>query len=96
MKNQERIENQPLIGKNDCDCKGNDHCCTPKKRNPWVKILFTMVLLAAIGIVAVKLLQQPTPAVAKEACCPPGTGLECDSTTTAGCDTSKASSCCLK
>lgn len=38
--------------KQDCGC--NDGCCQPKKSKPWTKILFAVVIIAAIAIIAIK------------------------------------------
>ncbi len=40
--------------KQNCDC-GPD-CCTPKKKNKlWMKLLFILIILAAVAIITVKL-----------------------------------------
>ncbi|MFH0895591.1 MAG: hypothetical protein V2A54_14240 [Bacteroidota bacterium] len=39
--------------KQDCEC-GTD-CCTPKKSKCWMKILFIVIIAAALTIVVVKL-----------------------------------------
>jgi len=96
MEETDKINAQPAgqTNQNDCGCEGN--CCLPKKKNPLTKIIFAIILLAAIGIIAVKLFHQPAPASAKEACCPPGSAAGCDTTKNAACDTAKGSSCCPK
>ena len=80
--------------KHDCGCEGN--CCPPKKNNIFTKIIFAVILLASVGVIAVKLLRKPVPAAATESCCPPGSTAGCDTTKTAACDTTKGSSCCPK
>ncbi|MCX6281053.1 MAG: hypothetical protein NTU51_03755 [Bacteroidetes bacterium] len=78
----------------DCGCDGN--CCPPKKKNPLKKILFAVIILAALGILAFKLTHKPPPETAKKACCPSGSSASCDTTKKSGCDTTKNSSCCPK
>lgn len=78
----------------DCGCEGG--CCPPKKSKVLPKIIFTVILVAALGVVAVKLFLQPAPVTAKESCCPPGSTSGCDTSKTATCDTTKGSSCCPK
>jgi len=89
MTQTEGTENQ-----NDCGCEGC--CCPPKKKNTLSKIIFAVILIAAIGIIAFKLFYQPAPVAAKESCCPPGSSSKCDTSKTATCDTTKGSSCCPK
>ena len=79
---------------NDCGCEGD--CCPPKKKNPFTKILFAVVLLAAIAIVAVKLTHKADAPPAKASCCPEGSAGCCDTTKKSTCDTTKGSSCCPK
>ncbi|MEI6124498.1 MAG: hypothetical protein WCQ95_12810 [Bacteroidota bacterium] len=38
--------------KKDCGC--DDGCCQPKKSKLWAKILFAVVIVAAIAIIAIK------------------------------------------
>ena len=45
------MENEKEV-KQDCGC--SDGCCPPKKKNPWTKIVFTVIILAAIAIVIMK------------------------------------------
>ena len=78
--------------KQDCNCEGN--CCPPKKNKPVAKIIFTIILLAAFGVIAFRLVNKPAPAVVKESCCPPKFTTGYDTTKTAACDTTKGSSCC--
>lgn len=77
-----------------CDCDGN--CCPPKKNNKPKIIIFTAILLAAIGVIAYKVVNKPVPAAVKESCCPGQVSAGCDTTKTATCDTAKESSCCPK
>jgi len=93
------VENEKIKSKeqsqgnqNDCGCEGG--CCPPKKTNPFKIIIFAVIILAAIGIVAFKLTNQPAPASAKESCCPPGSSVNCDTIKSGSCDTTKSSSCC--
>lgn len=84
-----------LENKQDCGC--GENCCPPEKNNRFTKIIFVAILLSAVGIIAVKLFNRPAPAAANAACCEQGVSPACDSTTaTAGCDTTKGSSCCPK
>ena len=39
--------------KQDCGCSDGS-CCPPKKNNKWTKIIFTVVILAALAIVIMK------------------------------------------
>jgi hypothetical protein len=80
--------------KKDCSCEGN--CCPPKKNNTLAKIIFSVIFIAAIGIIGFKLFYQPAPAAAKESCCPPQFSTGYDTTKTKTCDTAKGSSCCPK
>ncbi len=79
---------------NDCNCQ--DNCCPPKKNNIVAKIIFTIVLLAAFGVIAFKLVNKPAPAAVKESCCPPKFTTGYDTTKNVTCDTTKGSSCCPK
>jgi hypothetical protein len=90
--NKNEMQNQG--GSGDCGCEGN--CCPPKKKNPWRKILFAVIILAALGILAFKLTHKPTQETAKKACCASGSSASCDTTKKAACDTTKNSSCCPK
>ena len=95
MDDSDKIKNQ--AGNQDqqnCECKGN--CCPPKKNNWPKKIIFTVILLAAIGVIAFKLVNKPAPAAVKESCCPAKFTTGYDTTKTATCDTTKGSSCCPK
>jgi hypothetical protein len=90
-----RATSEVQDNQNDCGCEGD--CCPPKKHNRFAKIIFAVIILAAIGIIAVKVFRQPEPAAVKEAaCCPSGSASGCDTTKTATCDTTKGSSCCPK
>jgi hypothetical protein len=103
MKETEENRNAEMTqGKqNDCGCDGD--CCPPKKSNPFTKIIFIVVVVAALGIVGVKLFSPSPPAAAIQACCPEGTAgcdtskaAACDTSGKAKCDTSKGTSCCPK
>ncbi len=39
--------------KDDCGCS-DGNCCTPKKSTPWTKILFIVVIVAALAIIVMK------------------------------------------
>jgi len=64
---ENNMNNQP-----DCEC-GSD-CYQPKKNNKlWTKIVFTIVMVAAVAIVTIKLVNKNTegPVAAKDSlCCP--------------------------
>jgi len=96
IKSQENTDHE----KNDCGCDGN--CCPPKKKSIWPKIIFTIVILAAIGIIAAKLLFTSPPAPASPAMNSqvvndPNSPKWADSCKSgSGCDTTKGSSCCGK
>lgn len=103
MEDNDKIRNQTGGRDNQqCECEGN--CCPPKKSNMTPKIIFTIILLAAIGVIAFKLVNKPAPAAVKESCCPAKNSTGCDTTTTTTCDTTKTtsfdttkgSSCCPK
>lgn len=91
---KDNLQEGDRTGSQDCGCEGN--CCPPKKNNRIAKIIFAVIILAAVGIIAVKVFIQPAPATAKEAACCPGGSTGCDTTKTATCDTAKGSSCCPK
>ncbi len=81
-------------GKQDCGCEGG--CCPPKRKNPFTKILFAVVIVAALGIIGFKLFHQKAPAAAKSSCCPQSSTSACDTAKKTTCDTIKGSSCCPK
>ncbi|MEI6433874.1 MAG: hypothetical protein WCP32_03440 [Bacteroidota bacterium] len=96
MKNTEETKppTDENYSNNNCNCQGN--CCPSKKNNKSKKIIFTVILLAAIGVIAFKIINKPAPAAVKESCCPPQFSTGYDTTKTATCDTTKGSSCCPK
>jgi len=95
MVENDKIKNQTGgPDKQNCDCEGN--CCPPKTNNKSKKVIFTVILLAAIGLVAFKLFNKPAPAAVKESCCPAKFTTGYDTTKTVTCDTTKGSSCCPK
>lgn len=79
---------------NDCGC--SDGCCTPKKKPNWVKYISILILLAALSVIAVKVVQDKNEP-AKQ-CCPAGGSKSCcaDSSKTAATDTVKDKGCCSK
>jgi hypothetical protein len=93
-KQEGNFQSENPDNKDNCGC--DDNCCPPKKNNKVVKIVFTIVLLAAIGVIAFKLVNKPAPAAVKESCCPPKFTTGYDTTKNATCDTTKGSSCCPK
>ena len=80
--------------KQDCGC--DDNCCQPKKSNIFTKLIFAVILLAAIGIIAVKLFYHPAPAANQQLFKDPNAKAWCDTTANKTCDTTKGSSCCPK
>jgi hypothetical protein len=81
----------------ECNCEGN--CCPPPPKRPWNKILFFLVILAALAIVAFKLStkEQNTAVPAKDTISAEKTSVV-DSSAAAGCgkdcNSSGKSSCC--
>jgi len=94
MDENENLGSQSQSRGNGKDCGCEDGCCTPKKSNPFKKIIFIVIILAALGIVAFKLTRQTAPVSAKGSCCPPGSSANCDTTKSGSCDTTKSASCC--
>jgi hypothetical protein len=97
---EENTKQEPVAGdenkQKDCGCDGGD-CCQPQKSNKLAKIIFGIILLAALSIIVVKLVNPPAPAAPEKAgCCADPKASGCDTTKTAGCDTTKSSSCCSK
>ena len=80
--------------KEDCGC--DDGCCQPKKKNIWSKILFGVILLAAVAIIGIKLTGRSGNASGKQTITTPGKVSACDTSKTKTCDTTKGSSCCSK
>lgn len=78
---------------NDCGC--SDNCCSPKKKNPAIKIIFIIVVLSALGIAGFKLFSnnEKKSVVTKEQ--KETTTPCCDSKKTDNCDTT-SKSCCSK
>jgi len=77
----------------DCGCA--DGNCKPKKKNILSKVIFAVILLAAIAIIGVKLAGRSDAATEKQSVALPGKASACDSSKTT-CDTTKGSSCCSK
>jgi len=100
MDDKTKSQENPNLDKNDCSCEGN--CCQPKKKSIWPKIIFTVVILAAIGVIAAKLLfTSPTapaaPVTNSQVVNDPNSPKWADSCkSSSGCDTTKGSSCCPK
>jgi hypothetical protein len=98
MKNKDKIKNHKESQgiQNDCNCEGN--CCPPKKKTILPKIIFSIVVLAALGIILVKLFfhSSPAPAANQQLFRDPNSPVLCDSNGTKTCDTAKGSSCCPK
>ena len=96
MEEQNKDNPQVEGEKNQKDCGCEDNCCPPKKNNIFTKIIFAVILLAALGIIGVKLFHQPAASAGKEIQCKPGSSACCDTTKPKTCDTAKGSSCCSK
>jgi arsenate reductase (thioredoxin) len=79
-------------GQNDCNCDGG--CCPPKKNNIFSKLIFAVIILTAMGIVAVKLIYQQAPAANNQGLNKQRTSVGCDTSSAKTCDTAKGSSCC--
>lgn len=80
--------------KQDCGC--TDGSCQPKKKNIFSKMIFAVILLAAIAIIGIKLAGRSGNASGKQSIAAPGKVSGCDTTKTKTCDTTKGSSCCPK
>jgi len=78
------------------DCGCTDGSCKPKKKNTLSKIIFVLILLAAVAIIGVKLTGHSGNASGKQTISAPGKASGCDTTKTKTCDTTKGSSCCSK
>lgn len=78
------------------DCSSDDGCCQPKKKNTFSKMIFAVILLAAMAIIGVKLAGRSANASDKQTLAAPGKASCCDTTKTKSCDTTKVSSCCSK
>lgn len=78
------------------DCGCTDGSCKPKKKNSFSKILFAVILLAAVVIIGIKLAGRSGNASDKQSVAVPGKVSGCDTTKTKTCDTPKGSSCCPK
>jgi len=78
------------------DCGCTDGSCKPKKKNIFSKILFAVILLAALAIIGVKLTGRSGNTPDKQSLSAPGKAACCDTAKTKTCDTTKGSSCCSK
>ena len=91
-------DNPPVEGENqkqDCGC--TDGSCQPKKKNILSKLIFALILLAAVAIIGIKLSGRSGSASVKQSVAP-GKAACCDTTkaNSKTCDTTKGSSCCAK
>ena len=81
----------------DCGC-GSD-CCQPSKSKPWTKMVFIVIVVAALAIAAFKLSDVNT-TDAKGVASPADKSACCDTTmqdtTAKTCDPAKNPSCCSK
>ncbi|MCX6246321.1 MAG: hypothetical protein NTW10_01185 [Bacteroidetes bacterium] len=91
---EETSVNKPNSEKKNQDCGCDDGCCQPKKKNPVSKIIFAVILLAAVAIIGIKLTGHSGNRSSKQSVAAPGKAGGCD--TTKKCDTTKGSSCCPK
>ncbi|HPS51285.1 MAG: hypothetical protein PHP04_07750 [Bacteroidales bacterium] len=76
-----------------CECDGD--CCQPRKKSVWPKVIFTIVMVAALAIVAAKLSHGPdpvNPALRDQK----SAGCKDSVASKSCCDTAKTSSCCPK
>jgi hypothetical protein len=80
--------------KQDCSCDPN--CCPPKRKPKWMVIISGLVILAALAIIAIKLIGGHTATPAGDPASSSGKAACCDTAKTSGCDTTKNSSCCPK
>lgn len=76
-----------------CECDSD--CCQPRKKSVWPKVIFSIVMMAALAIIASKLSHGPGPVNSapgdqKTAACKDSAALK------SCCDTAKTSSCCPK
>lgn len=97
MDNSDKLRNQTGDpDKQNCDCESN--CCPPKKTSILPKMIFSVVLLAAMGVILVKLFftSAPTPASNQQVFRNPDSPAWSDSTQSKCCDTTKGTSCCPK
>jgi len=85
--------------KQDCGCGGTD-CCTPSKSKLWMKIVFIVVIAAAVTIAVLKLTGNcsmcgnKTTVTTEKSCGGADSTKKCGGDTTKVCDPQKKSSCC--
>ncbi len=90
------MKTEDQIDRKDCNCEGD--CCPPRKKSVLPKVLFALVMLAAAGIILVKLAFPTTGdsgSTVKDSC-GQNSKMVADSCGSKPCDTSKGSSCCPK
>jgi len=98
----EKIKSQENTNLEKKDCGCDVDCCPPKKKSIWPKIIFTIVILAAIGVIAAKLFiitpkAPTTPVTNSQVVNDPNSPKWADSCkSSSGCDTTKGSPCCPK
>jgi hypothetical protein len=78
------------------NCGCNDDSCQPKKKNIFSKLIFAVILLAAVAIIGVKLAGRSGNIPGKQLITAPGKASCCDTSKAKTCDTTKGSSCCSK
>lgn len=77
--------------KQDCGC--GDGCCTPSKSKLWMKILFAIIIIAAIAIVSYKLVNNNTSSAKVGATIGTEKSGCCDSSKTKSCESGNKSCC---
>jgi hypothetical protein len=85
---------EDLNNPKDCGC--NADCCPPKKNTFLTKLIFFVIIVAALGIIFVKIFNRPPTIANQQLFRNPNAAVWCDSTATKTCDTTKGSSCCPK
>jgi hypothetical protein len=91
-KDNPKVENENK--KQDCGC--DDNCCLPKKNTILTKLIFVVIVLAALGIISIRLFHQSSTSTNQQLFKDPNAPVWCDTTATKTCDTTKGSSCCPK
>jgi hypothetical protein len=78
------------------DCGCDDGCCQPKKKkNHLTTILFSVILIAAVAIIGIRMAGRTGSGTDKQSATP-GKASCMDTSKSKTCDTAKGSSCCPK
>lgn len=95
---EDQYTNKPQAegNSNSADCGCSDGSCKPKKKNVLSKILFTVIIMAALAIIVIKIAGNTEKVSGKQLSTSPGKAAVCDTTKGKTCDTTKGSSCCSK